>query len=76
MTHKEIIRTVLHRTGITQNQLAQKVGIAHSCIHRKMFKYKDIHLGSFVEIMEALGYEVVVREKRTKHYVDEIWVRG
>lgn len=61
--HGEIIYLILERTGVSVNGLCKKIDMAYSIVHRRLNKYGDIYLRNFVQMVDALGYEVVVRPK-------------
>jgi plasmid maintenance system antidote protein VapI len=53
------------RSGITQSDIARKIGVHRSVINREIRGYKDITLGRVAELAHALGrvphFDLVVR---------------
>lgn len=68
MTDKDIlfsigsdIRTTREVLGVTQKQLADKVGITQSSISRIEHGYQEVSLKLLLKIYRSLGYELTVK---------------
>lgn len=66
MTGKEIIKKLMEEKDVTNAQLAKRLGVTQATMWARLnYKnVKDVSLGVFFETIEALGYEIVIREKR------------
>ena len=62
MKFNEIIKKVMKETGTTQQQLGDKLGIRQTAVS-SMLHRPEPSLATFHEILDILGYEVVVRRK-------------
>lgn len=64
MNDKEIIRRAISVRGYTQELLAKKVGYAsQSGISRALLAKNSARLDTFVKLLDAMDFEVVVRSK-------------
>lgn len=63
MKFQEIIRSAMKSTGTTQKRLAEKLGYKSgpSAISVPLTR-DDIYAGTLVRMLNAMGYEVVVRK--------------
>lgn len=62
MTGREAVEAVMEARGTTQTELAKLAGYpGQSTISEKL--KRDIKISVFVKLIEAMGYEVVVRKK-------------
>lgn len=59
MKFNEIIRSAMQKTGTTQMQLADKLGVRQGAISNTVVR-PGISLAKFVTFMDVLGYDVVV----------------
>lgn len=57
------VKKLLVDTGVTQAELAERVGTSHQYVNRMLNKNKDRLIGSgmLVGMVEALGYDVEIR---------------
>ena len=71
MTGKDVIRELMEERGITNAQLAEKMGVTQAVVWARLSNEvaKDVTLPIFYEMARALDYEVVVRPRHEK-YVD------
>lgn len=60
MKFNDIIRQAMQSTGTTQQDLGAKLGIRQNAIANTVAR-PGITLTKFVAVMNALGYEVIVR---------------
>lgn len=65
MKFNEIIRSAMQKTGITQVQLGEKLGVHQTAISNTVVR-PGITLSKFVIFMDALGYDIVVRPRNGK----------
>ncbi len=73
MESKEIIRQAMAIRGYTQKMAAEAMGYkGQSGIGQILGRKNGGRLDVFVQLMDALGYEVVVRDKNTKNKAE--WV--
>ena len=75
MKRKDAIKAAMKDANITQEVLAEKLGYASqnsvaSAIGR------NISMDKFEEMMEALGFEIVIRRKRTSSLTGEYKIGG
>lgn len=62
MTGREAVEAVMEAKGTTQTELAKLAGYpGQSTVSEKL--KRDIKISVFVKLIEAMGYEVVVRKK-------------
>lgn len=65
MTGKEIIKAALASNGWSQKRLADEIGKTQSDITGYLNRGKgDIRLDYFVEMLDAMGYKVVIQDKK------------
>ena len=64
MTGKEIVKEILHLRGWSQSKLAEDIGKSQTNITGYLNRGKnEMRLDVFVKMVEAMGYEVIVRDK-------------
>lgn len=62
MTGRGVIEEIMEKKGTTQGELAKLVGFpGQSTVSEKL--KRDIKISVFVKMVNALGYEVIIREK-------------
>lgn len=61
MKFNDIIRHAMRETNTTQVQLGERLGVRQTAISNTLQRPETM-LGTFVSIMNALGYEVIVRK--------------
>lgn len=64
MKIKEVIRLAMKETKTTQQQLADRIGAKHQSVISERLKMDNLSINTALEMLEALGYEMVVQEKR------------
>ena len=65
MTGKEIVKEILHLRGWSQSKLAEDIGKSQTNITGYLNRGKnEMRLDVFVKMVEAMGYEVIVRDKQ------------
>ena len=72
MKSGDIVRAKMESAGITQKGLADKLGYkTQSCISDALARKNGMRIDVFVKMMNALGYEVVVRRGKDEEIVTE-----
>lgn len=61
-TAEEIIRSILKEEKMTQQDLADRMGIMRQNINQSLNRNKSMRYDSFSKIVSALGYEIVVKK--------------
>jgi len=65
MTGKEIVKAALASNAWSQKKLADEIGKTQSDITGYLNRGNgDIRLNYFVELLEAMGYKVVIQDKK------------
>lgn len=73
MTAKEFIRKGMKAKGVTQEELAKRMGYAsQSAVSGLLNRYKSMRVNNFVEVMSILGYEVYVFDKETGDRIGQV----
>lgn len=58
-----IIRAILGKEGLNQQQLADKAGMIRQNVSQMLTRGESMRFSSFKKMVDALGYEVVCRKK-------------
>ena len=66
MLSKEIVKQLLKECNMTQNDLANQLGVKQTNITGILNRYNSMRIDNLVEMAEAMGYEVIVRDKRDR----------
>ena len=61
MKHTEIIKTIMKRNGVLQEELGHNLGLAGSAAVSRRINRKNGTMMGIVDILDALGYEIVIR---------------
>ena len=74
MTGKEIIKMLMEEETVTNAQLAKKLGITQATMWARLNNQsaKDLPLTVFTEMLNALGYDMVIRKGKTENAKDII----
>ena len=77
MTGKDVIKELMEREDVTNAQLARRLNVTQATLWARLnYKnVKDIALSMFGEMVEALGYEIVLRKKAPECADEGIVVR-
>jgi len=59
-----LIRTARKKSGFTQLQLCEKLGLSHAPINQVENGWESISLFNLRMICDAIGLEVVIQEKK------------
>ena len=63
-TAKEAIVEIMHSVGVSQQKLAEKIGLKKQQSFYNILNAKNgMRLDSFIKILDALGYEVIIRNR-------------
>lgn len=63
MNDKEILKSAMQVRGYTQTYLAEKVGYSGQGGISRVLQSNSARLDTFVKILDAMDFEVVVRSK-------------
>ena len=74
MVLKEAFEQVFRLRGSSQSQLARAMGVTQQSINHRVNRTDSCRISSAVEMMDALGYEVVFTPKGTKLPPDAVIV--
>lgn len=59
-----LIRSARKKSGFTQLQLCEKLGLSHAPINQVENGWESISLHNLRSICDAIGLEVVIKEKK------------
>lgn len=66
MKATDLARKIWEESGISQKKLATKIGVKYQQTVLNMFNAKQgMRVDNFVKIMNALGYDVLIKDKVT-----------
>lgn len=72
MKSNEVVRAVMSADGITQMELANKLGYkTQSGVGNALSRENGMRMDVFVKMMNAMGYDVVVRRGKDEVTVTE-----
>ena len=72
MKSNEVVRAVMSADGITQMELANKLGYkTQSGVGNALNRENGMRVDVFVKMMKAMGYDVVVRRGKDEMTVTE-----
>ena len=60
MEAKKVVKEILRRQGKSQRSLAKDLGIPPQTLYNRLNNSKEVGMGTYVEILDALGYELKV----------------
>ena len=63
MNAKEIITTAMKQSGLNQTQMASMIGMNNQSGFSMALGRADLKVGFFVKVLNAMGYEVVVKKR-------------
>lgn len=62
MNHTEAIKAVMRETGTKQSHLVKQLGVKSQSVISERINHDNISVKAMLEILDAMGYELVVRE--------------
>lgn len=65
MEIRELINECVKEKGIAKATLAKNVGMTSQNLYNKLARPNGMRIDSLVAIMEALGYDVIVKDRET-----------
>jgi len=65
MTIHDIIKDIMKNEGVTQTQLAKKVGVTKQAISH-FLNGNDVRLSVVVNILSVLGYQYVIKKNGSR----------
>ena len=74
MNQTEIIRAAMEKKGITQAGLANAAGFKGQSNVAELLRAKEMRIGSFVRLINAMGYNVSITDPANGNAVE--WVVG
>lgn len=66
MTITLAIKEIMKNRGITQNELKEKLGYKTQSAVAERLKQKSIGVDKACEMLDAIGYEMVIQPKNTR----------
>lgn len=63
MTAREIITSTMKQSGLNQTQMAAMIGLKNQSGFSMALGRADLKVGFFVKVLNAMGYEVVVKKR-------------
>ena len=64
MLSKEVVKELLKESNMSQTDLANELNVKQTNITGILNRYDTMKVNSLVQMVEAMGYEVIVRDKR------------
>ena len=71
LNEKQIVKAALERRGMSQKSFASAIGVDSKVLTNQLNQSAIINLGTLYALLNALGYEIVVREKDAKNAKQE-----
>lgn len=75
MNEREIIRAAMKSRSYTQAMLADNLGYKSQNGIAQRLRGKEMRIETFVKFLNALGYEVIVRDKNRSNK-ENSWIVG
>lgn len=63
MTYREAIERCVKERKMTKTAVAAKLGMTPQDFRNKLFRYKTATADNVIAVMDALGYDVVIRDR-------------
>ena len=63
MNHTEALKSILKRTGLTQSDIAERLGVRSRTTVSMRMSRETVRLYNIVELLDAMGYEMVAMPK-------------
>ena len=65
MNEKDIIRAAMNVRGYNQTMLAEQAGLKRQTNVSEMLRSRSIRVDNFVKLLNAMGFEVIVKDKNS-----------
>ena len=75
MTEKEILVEAMKVRGYTQKMLAEAAGLKRQTNVSEMLRSKSLRVDNFVKLLNAMGFEVIVKDKNSQNK-ENVWSVG
>jgi len=75
MTEKEILVEAMKARGYTQKMLAEAAGLKRQTNVSEMLRSKSLRVDNFVKLLNAMGFEVIVKDKNSQNK-ENVWSVG
>lgn len=75
MTHTKVIRRIMKETRTRQIDLAERLGTKSRQVISERINHSNIGMKTMLELLEAMGYEVVVRKSLGSYKDGEYLIR-
>lgn len=75
MNEKDIIRAAMNVRGYNQTMLAEQAGLKRQTNVSEMLRSRSIRVDNFVKLMNAMGFEVIVKDKNSANK-ENVWKVG
>lgn len=62
MKHTEAIKSAMIKTGVSQKDIVEQLGVKQTTVSERI-NYKNISAKHLTEILDILGYELVIQPK-------------
>lgn len=66
LNEKQIVKAALERRGMSQKSFASAIGVESKMLTNQLNQNATLNLSTLYALLNALGYEIVVREKDAK----------
>ena len=63
MTMIDIFKQILKQEGISQSELARRMGISKQALS-KLLKQDDLLVSTVIKVIRPLGYEFIIEKRR------------
>ena len=75
MNEKDIIRAAMNVRGYNQTMLAEQAGLKRQTNVSEMLRSRSIRVDNFVKLLNAMGFEVIVKDKNSANK-ENVWKVG
>ena len=62
----ETVQRLILRSGLSMRKVAKRAGVSETSLHQWCSGQTGAHAYSLVNVLDALGYEIIVRKKEEK----------
>ena len=75
MNHTDVIKKVMTQEGVRQIDLVKQIGAASQSVVSARINQKNISAKALLEILDSMGYEIVVRKSYGEYRDGEYPIR-